>query len=118
MIVCKILATVRGSGDGVVSTWIAESAPMARAVRRVSMDFGGPIVIAFMEVTEDLRRSRRRTASSIATEKTKIINQQAWSCAEEKRYLPISSKGFYFKQEKKIKTGVKLHLTRKEYNLP
>ena len=65
----RILATARGSGDGTdsgVSMWIAESAPMARAVRRASTDLGGPIVMAFIEFTEALRRSRRRTASSMA----------------------------------------------------
>ena len=70
MMACMILATARGSGEGAdsgVSTWMAESAPMASAVRRVSTDLGGPMVMAFMLVTEVLRRSRRRTASSIAT---------------------------------------------------
>jgi hypothetical protein len=65
-----ILATARGSGDGDdsgVCTWMAESAPRARAVRRMSIDLGGPIVIALIEFTADwLRRSRRRMASSIA----------------------------------------------------
>lgn len=68
----RTLATARGSGDGEdsgVSMWIAESTPMARAVRRVSTDLGGPIVMAFIEVTEALRRSRRRTASSTARSK-------------------------------------------------
>ena len=65
----RILATARGSGEGDdsgVSTWMAESAPMARAVRRTSTDLRGPIVMALIEFTEALRRSRRRTASSIA----------------------------------------------------
>lgn len=70
MTACIILATARGSGEGDdsgVSTWMAESAPRARAVRRTSIDFGGPIVIALMEFTVDwLRRSRRRMASSMA----------------------------------------------------
>lgn len=69
MTACRILATARGSGvgdDSRVSTWIAESAPRARAVRRVSMDLGGPIVMAFMDFTLVLRRSRRRMASSMA----------------------------------------------------
>lgn len=66
---CRILATERGSGEGddsSISTWIAESAPRARAVRRVSADLGGPIVMAVMDVTDFLRRSRRRRASSMA----------------------------------------------------
>jgi hypothetical protein len=70
----RILATARGSGDGDdsgVSTWMAESAPMARAVRRASTDLRGPIVMALIEFTEALRRSRRRTASSIARNREK-----------------------------------------------
>jgi hypothetical protein len=66
---CRILATERGSGEGdevAISTWIAESAPRARAVRRVSTALGGPTVMAVMAVTEPLRRSRRRMASSKA----------------------------------------------------
>ena len=69
MKLCRILATERGSGEGEevgISTWMAESAPRARAVRRVSTALGGPIVIAVMAVTEFLKRSRRRMASSKA----------------------------------------------------
>lgn len=82
----KILATARGSGEGDdsgVSTWIAESTPTARAVRRASTDLGGPIVMAFIEFTEALRRSRRRTASSTAIKEERVI--QAAS-REKKKY--------------------------------
>lgn len=73
----NVLATARGSGEGEdsgISTWMAESAPMANAVRRVSSDLGGPIVMALIDFTWSLRRSRRRIASSTAfgNNKTKV----------------------------------------------
>lgn len=59
------------SPSAVRATWIARSAPIARAVRRASADFAGPAEKAQMSAMEAgevflVCLSRRRTASSMA----------------------------------------------------
>jgi hypothetical protein len=46
--------------------WIPASAPMAKAVRSVSTDLAGPMVIAVMDETVSLAFSRSLMASSTA----------------------------------------------------
>mmetsp|Transcript_37800 Transcript_37800/g.95967 ORF Transcript_37800/g.95967 Transcript_37800/m.95967 type:complete len:256 (+) Transcript_37800:168-935(+) len=82
------LATCRGTVSASVTTWIARSAPMARAVRSCSCAAVGPTVTATISFTTFF--SLRRTASSTA----------------------ISSKGFMLILTLAVSTPVLSGLTR------